>query len=403
MDISRFTAWSMWLTVSFFYGYQYILRVMPNILMADIIERYKISASAFGQFSGLYYIGYAMMHIPLGIMFDRYGLKRVVPVCMLMTSIGLLPLIFTDILLYPLVGRMLIGMGSSAAILGIFKVIIFAFGTEKFTHMFSLSTIIGLAGAIYGGGPVSYMCKIMGYQFVVGFFAFIGACLAILTYFIMPHIPAHTTTSAFSDIRDVLLTKKVIIICLCSGLFVGTIEGFADVWASTFLKLRYGLSEGLAASLPAVIFLGMCFGGPFLSFIAKKTKNYIGTIIAAGFTIMIGFTILVSGLMPNYYVPIIFGFIGVASAYKILALYKTTTYLDDRLASLAAAVVNMVVMFFGYLFHTSIGLVVNAMGGAKNPQALAWGVAVIPIAASIGLIGFIFVGFHDYITQKNAL
>ncbi len=93
MQKSRSIAWAMWSIVSLFYAYQYILRVMPNIMMDDIIHQFNIDTRTFGQFSGVYYLGYSLMHLPLGIMLDRYGPKKILPICLLMTVVGLLPLL----------------------------------------------------------------------------------------------------------------------------------------------------------------------------------------------------------------------------------------------------------------------------------------------------------------------
>jgi MFS family permease len=64
---------------SIFYAYQFILRVMPNIMLDDIMQQFHIDAAVFGQYSGVYYIGYCLMHLPIGIMMDRYGTKNVMP------------------------------------------------------------------------------------------------------------------------------------------------------------------------------------------------------------------------------------------------------------------------------------------------------------------------------------
>ncbi len=67
---SRMIAWMIWVIASIFYAYQYILRVMPSILLNDILQQFHIDAATFGQFSGVYYIGYSLMHLPIGIMLD---------------------------------------------------------------------------------------------------------------------------------------------------------------------------------------------------------------------------------------------------------------------------------------------------------------------------------------------
>src|ERR1700690_2834479 len=93
---SRAIVWMIWIIASVFYAYQYVLRVMPSIMLTDIMQQFRIDALTFGQFSGLYYIGYALMHLPIGIMLDRYGPRKVMTGCILLTVAGLSPLIFAD-------------------------------------------------------------------------------------------------------------------------------------------------------------------------------------------------------------------------------------------------------------------------------------------------------------------
>ena len=87
----RAIAWMVWIIASVFYAYQYILRVMPNIMLDDIMQQFQIGAATFGQFSGVYYIGYSAMHLPIGIMLDRFGPRKTMTGCILLTVIGLLP------------------------------------------------------------------------------------------------------------------------------------------------------------------------------------------------------------------------------------------------------------------------------------------------------------------------
>src|SRR3989339_241239 len=164
---SRTVAWTLWIIASIFYAYQYILRVIPSIMLEDIIEQFGMNSSTFGQFSGVYYIGYSLMHLPIGIMLDRFGPRKVMTGCMILTVIGLMPLLFNSHFIYPIIGRLFIGIGSSAAILGVFKIIRITFHQQYFSRLLSLSVAIGVFGAIYGGGPVNYMKDLFGHQSVI--------------------------------------------------------------------------------------------------------------------------------------------------------------------------------------------------------------------------------------------
>jgi predicted MFS family arabinose efflux permease len=395
MVSSRAVAWIMWGIASLFYAYQYILRVIPNIMLNDIMNQFQIDAAAFGQFSGVYYIGYSLMHIPLGLLLDRYGPKKILTGCIGMTIVGLLPILFTHHWIYPMIGRVLIGMGSSAAILGTFKIVRMVFHEKHFTRMLSFAVTIGLIGAIYGGGPVHYLCRIGGYQWAIQIFVGMGVLLALTTYCIIPAMKPQPSRPVLRDLKEVFGNPRVIWVCLSAGLMVGPLEGFADVWGTEFLKQVYGLESSTAAKLPSFIFIGMCFGAPILSLIAEKTNSYVGTIIGAGLGMALSFYLLIFGKLSLTIIGLLFGMVGVCCAYQIIAIYKASTYGREQVAGLTTAVVNMIIMTFGYVFHTVMGVVIHRMGGTHSTEAFIYGILIIPIALSIGTVGFTALAFYD--------
>lgn len=405
MSKSRLIAWMVWIIASIFYAYQYILRVMPNIMMNDILTQFNIDTVIFGQWAGIYYLGYSLMHLPIGIMLDRYGPKKVIPICIIITSIGMMPIIFASSWIYPVIGRLLIGIGSSAAILGVFKIIHMNFAAKKFTQMLSISVTIGLIGAIYGGAPLNYMMENMGYKNMIIILSSIGIILAFTSYLLIPAINPHEQekTSVWADIKQVITNPKVLIICILSGLMVGPLEGFADAWGTRFLQTVYQFDEEIASALPSMIFIGMCFGAPVLSFIAHKTSN-IGTIIISGILMALIFYLLLFNAFGPTTMTIAFIIVGICSSYQIIAIYIASTYVPKRVTGLTSAVANMIIMLFGNPFHTIIGTSIDLLGGINNSTAFCQGIAVIPIATSIAVIGFALMMLHDrktsYINNK---
>ena len=79
--------------------------------------------------------------------------------------------------------------------------------------------------------------------------------------------------------------------------------------------------------------------------------------------------------------------VGICCAYQILAIYTASTFVDEGVAGLTTAVANMIIMIFGYAFHSVIGLVIKLFGGASSLTAFTYGISVIPIALMISVIG----------------
>lgn len=395
---NSFSIWLMWALASFFYAYQYILRVLPNVMMTELLERFQIDASLFGQYSGFFYLGYAGMHIPVGILLDKYGPKWILPLCMILAVVGITPLLYAQHWIYPGIGRIFIGMGSAAAILGVFKIIRMFFPEEKFTFILGCSVTVGLLGAMYGGQPINYLIHTFGSETVLQFIIIVGIVLAAATFWAIPAQSVVDTQQGWvASVKEILTHPQIILVCLCAGFMVGPLEGFVDVWGKEYLKIAYKLDDNIAASLPSLVYLGMCFGSPILSWITEKTNAYFGFIILSGVVMMASFILLLSGQLPVSLLPVMFIIIGIFCAYQILAIYKASTYSGKQLVGLTTACANMVIMAFGYLFNSFIGQVMTSLwdgttiADVPTYDAHTYTIAllVIPIGLVIGVLGFI--------------
>jgi predicted MFS family arabinose efflux permease len=404
--MKRSVAWATWSLATLFYAYQYILRVAPNVLKDDIMSKYAIDDRIFGQYAGTYYLGYSLIHIPLGLLLDRFGPKRIMPIFLMLSIIGMAPLAFTDFWAYPIIGRVLVGIGSSSAILGVFKIIRMTFDASKFTWMLSISVTIGLLGAIFGGAPLNALHASMGLENIVLVLMAAGTALAILLYFVTPQITHQKSdVNLWGEVKAVMTNRYVLAVCLLSGLMVGPLEGFADAWAKSFLKSVYGFSNETAAGLPSWIFIGMCFGGPTLSLLAKKVKNDLLVVLFCGLVMMLAFLGIITATIPASVLVLraVFFVVGLMCAYQILTIGNVSIKVPPQFAGLTSAVANMLIMIFGYLFHTSIGFILFLFSGVDDTNAvyssdaMFYAIGIIPAALMVACIGFGVLSF----TQRH--
>lgn len=391
--ISKKHAWLMWFIASIFYAYQYILRVMSSVMFDDIIEKFNMDISLFGQLSGIYYIGYSLAHLPLGLMLDRYGPKKILSIFMVLTVVGLVPLVCSTFWVYPIMGRLLMGIGSSAAILGVFKVIRIGFKEKHFSVLLGMAATVGLSGALYGGTPLLYLKTNLGFENSVYALIVLGLILSVITYVVIPgNVPTVKAASVMKEVKEVICNKPVLIVCALGGLMVGPLEGFADVWGARFLTVVYGIEDSIAASLPSLIFVGMCFGAPILSAIAERTRLYFTTIALSALIMCLGFLAIMTGKLEIPQLSAVFLIIGALSGYQVLVIYKASTFAKPQFFSLTTALANMIIMIFGYLFHSVIGKVVNhfsLLTGGYSTEGFIYGIAIIPVCLGIAALLFL--------------
>jgi hypothetical protein len=74
---------------------------------------------------------------------------------------------------------------------------------------------------------------------------------------------------------------------------------------------------------------------------------------------------------------------------------RIATFVREERSGMAAAVVNMIIMTFGWIFHNSIGMTLDKLwdgtiiNGIKyyNATAFITSIAIIPTASAIAIIG----------------
>ncbi|MEH0831510.1 MFS transporter [Anaplasma bovis] len=387
-----------WFLIAMFYALQYIFRVMPNTFSEILMERYEVGAFALGQFSALYYVGYTAVHIPLGVLIDRYGPKKVVPICIFLAVLGVAPLLAKSWELVQ-VGRVITGMGSAAAALSIFKVSNMYYG-KRFAIMTSVAMVIGFFGAMYGGMPLLTLSVSMGWTKMIAAMVVLGAIFSVFSSMLL--FDTRDGTSAkkygvYEQVKSVVCNGRLIVISLLGGCMIGSLEGFADGWVTAVLSEVCGIGEEAAATLPSTVFVGVCLGSLVLSYMLTKAYNGYSIIINCGMANILAFVSILSGgcgTVTKVFVLLLI--IGFCAAYQLVAVCKAIEYVGESAVALATAVSNMVIMVFGYFFHTFIAFVVNTywtgeiIGGHAlyGKEVLIKAVAVVPVLCLIGTVGF---------------
>lgn len=393
-------SWFAWGVVTLFYAYQYILKVAPAIMIDDIREKFTIDATQFGTFSGVYYIGYSLIHLPLGYWLDRFGPRLVVTIAILISLLGMIPLVYSDSWTMAVLGRFLLGAGSAGAILGVFKVIRQEFPAHRFATLLGFSVTVGVMGAMYGGAPVEMLMRDHGWMDVSKGLIILGAVLAGVTFMVFSnHKKDHEPTNPPSlrdDISALMRHKKVWWVALCAAMMVGPLEGFADVWGRSFLINVYGLSKETAAFAPSLMFIGMAIGCPLLARVSEKYNAFLSITRYAGLgmgilcILFLYFKLSVAILYPVFFI------IGILSAYQVLAIHLNGVSVSKDHAGLVTAFTNMVIMSFGSVFHYGIGSTMDLLWDGQTaagvpvyaPQAYSISLGLIPLGCFLGFIGF---------------
>ena len=404
MSKSRILPWWMWtLTVAFF-AYQFVLRVSPGVMMQDIITKFHIDASTFGWLTAFYYLGYAGMQIPVGMLLDRYNPRYIIGACIILCSLGMVSFIYADHWLIALLGRFSIGAGSAAGFLGTCKILRAWFRNDQYAYMVGFTVTIGLVGAVGGGFPVSVASQKWGGHATLLGLTIIGFVLALMViiFLYIPKIKEEQEEqeekqSITAQITGLFKEPTILFMGLSSGLMVGVLGGFSDVWGVPYLMADYGFSKDNAAFLNSLIYVGLAIGGPLLAFISEKYKCSIGLTLFSGLGMAVTVLLLLGGFASSEFVcGALLLIAGILCGYQVLILTLVSRMVHSNAVGLTTALANCLNVVFGFVFLASIGLIMDYfwLGELENGlrvydvKAYKMALSTVPIASILGAVWF---------------
>ena len=77
-------------TLPFLAGYfvSYVYRSINAVIGPDLVREFGLTAAGLGLLSGIYFFAFALFQLPLGVLLDRYGPRRVNAALLLVAAVG---------------------------------------------------------------------------------------------------------------------------------------------------------------------------------------------------------------------------------------------------------------------------------------------------------------------------
>ena len=81
-------AWLVWGLATCYYFSDYMARVAPGVMHQSLQVAFGLSEAGFGLLTYSFYLPYILMQIPVGIIVDRFSLRRLLAIMSIVTAIG---------------------------------------------------------------------------------------------------------------------------------------------------------------------------------------------------------------------------------------------------------------------------------------------------------------------------
>ncbi len=366
---TRLLPWLIWSLAAFFYFYEFLLQVSPSVMVPQLSRAFHADARTLGDLAAFYFYAYAVMQIPVGLLYDRYGVKRILTTAILVCATGTLIFSQSSSLGYAETGRTLIGLGSSFAVVGCLQLATIWFPVRRFALLTGLMLTIGMLGAMGGEAPLALLVNAFGWRQAMTLLAIAGLLLAIIMSLIIRDNPDKTTLKnnpipnepLFSGLAFVLKSPQCWLTAIYGGLKFAPTSALGALWGVPFLMARYpSMPSSKAGLLISLIFLGWAIGSPlwgsFSDRIGKRRPPmFIGT---TGSLVCILF-ILYQPVSTSMMAILLFTF-GITSSGFLTSFSIMREIVPKRMSGVALGFMNMMNMVGGALSQPLIGALLVA-------------------------------------------
>lgn len=288
-------AWLIIGLAMLFYLYDFFLQVSPSVMVQQLMKSFNLEAFQLGNLSAFYFYIYTVMQVPVGVLYDRFGVRWLMIGAVAISTIGSFLFGFSIHIGFAQFSRFLMGLGSSFAFVGVLKIAATYLPANRIAIVTGITTALGMVGAMVGNLLLTKFVLSVGWRWgmIVGGFGglaiFIGLGLCLF-YFKEPSRKQRKKDQLLKPLLihllDTVRRPSMWVNAIISFLLFIPINAFANLWGVPYLKQAQHFSPTSAAVINSLMFLGVALGGPFWGWLSdrvgrRKIFIFIATVLGA--------------------------------------------------------------------------------------------------------------------------
>ena len=151
------------------------LRTSIGVIAPNLASDLALSGPQIALISSIFFFAFVAAQIPLGVAIDRYGPRRCMLVCAMVTIASTLLFAGTAGFAVLMLARILMGLGTSCFLMAPLALYARTFAPDRFSVLAGLQLGIGAAGGLLATAPLAYATAAFGWR---GSFAIMAAAMA---------------------------------------------------------------------------------------------------------------------------------------------------------------------------------------------------------------------------------
>jgi sugar phosphate permease len=369
------------------YLFSYLYRGANAVVAGDLVAELGLSAGELGLLTAAYLGAFAAFQVPLGILLDRYGPRRVQGTLVLVGATGaFLFSIGRDAATLTL-GRALIGIAFSGGLMSCFKAVVIWVAEPRRALANACLMSMGGLGLLLSTTPLEYAARTLGWRGAFLALAITTFAVGLLILFVVPERgTAISTERLATQIRQmgrIYGDRVFLAIVPLLGTTAGTHIGLQTLWAGPWFRDVVGLDRAGAANalfVMAIAFIAsILLSGVIADRLVRRGFSLLSVVL--GFLAI--YFVAQVGLLLNPTDPIVslvlWCVFGATGHVAVIAYPWFGRYFGSALSGRSSTAINLLLFGWAFVAQYGVGAILDRFptsGGKYAPEAYQWAIGI---------------------------
>lgn len=397
----------------------YLLAVFHRSSMAvaglAATDRFDISSSQLATFVMLQLLVYAGMQIPVGLMLDRFGSRRVMLTGIATLTVSQAAFAFAESFPVALIARGFVGIGDAMIFVCVLRLVNAWFAPRRIPLVTQLTGVIGQFGAVIAAVPMTYALHHLGWTKSYLLAAGIGFIVAVALLLVVHDTPDERSISgpplSLTDIKHSLAASWA-----HPGTRLGLWTHFTTQFSATALGLLWGypffvqgegLSEHAAGILLTLLVIAVMAAGPIVAWLITHFPWHRSSLVL-GIVLMIvavwTAVLLWPGSAPMPLLVLLVVVAGIGGPASMIGFDFGRSFNPEHRMGSAIGIINQGGFVASLILVVAIGLILDwRTPGAStdySPAAFRWAMSAQYV---LWIIGFVQIWRYRVKTRRRLL
>jgi MFS family permease len=346
------------------YYLSFLFRTINASISPVLASDFGLGAAETGLLASVYFLVFAGAQLPIGVLLDRYGPRRVQGALLILAVGGTSLFGNADSFAELLFGRALIGLGVAASLMAGLKAIVMWFPRERVALVNGGMIMLGSLGAVTATAPTDWLLTWIGWRSLFEVLTIATLAVAGLIYFAVPRLERDSKSSGSSEkpltLRSIISDPRFLRIAPLSATCIGSSWAMHSLWAASWLSDVEGFGRQSVINQLFAMAIGISVGALLLGTVADRLrKRGIATevllVVVVGLFVLAELAIVLRVPLP----PVLpWSVVSVVGAATVLSFAIIADYFPVEVAARANGALNLIHFGWAFFIQYGIGLIV---------------------------------------------